>query len=158
MDFQFILENMYDRGILSTRAFRILFTDTTIYFIHLGEDSTQTPIGAAAGGLAGAVAQSVADSHTGKKIAEKLTQLEASGPEAMLTTDKRSFKAGYSELEAFESASQKWNRWPQVVFRIKGKGKFKFTFDIRMENLEEERQAIVEFMRGKVPSLVKNED
>ena len=155
MEIQFILERVHTRNIFSTRAYRIFFTDTEIYFIHLGEDASQLPLGQVLGGLAGAIGQSIAEKQTEKAISGKLDQLEAEGLDNVIAKDKRSFKALYSHLESFKSDSYKWNRWPHVTFKIRGKGSFKFTFDLQMENLEDERQAIVEFMRDKCPNLVK---
>ena len=156
MEIQFILERVHRRQFLSIRAFQIVFTEAQIYFVHLGEDSSQLPMGQAVGGLVGALAQTLADKQSEKSIAGRLQQMESEGLDAALARDKkRSFKAPYSQLEGFDSASYKWNRWPHVTFRFRGLGSFKFTFDLKMENLEEERQAIVDFMRQKRPDIVR---
>ena len=156
MDIQFILEKVHKRSIFSIRAYRILFTDSEIFFVHLGEDSSQLPLGQAMGGLVGAAAQSIANKMSEKEISKKLNQLENEDINRTIASDKRNFKTAYSQLDGFESAPYKWNCWPHITFKIRGKGDSKFTFDTQMEDLEEERQAIIGFMRGKRPDLVKS--
>lgn len=154
MEIQFILEKVHRKGFLSMRAYRIVFTDSQFYCIHLGEDAAALPMGAAVGGLAGAIGQSIAEKHSEKIISKKLEEMDVKGLDSMVAGDKRSFQASYAQLEGIESEAYAWNRWPSLTFKIRDQKPVKFTFDLQMENLEEERQAVLEFLRGKRPDLV----
>lgn len=155
MEVQFILERVHKRSIMRIRAYRVFFTDANIYFIHLGEDAGQMPMGQAVGGLIGAMVQDIAEDRSEKAIAMKLERIEKEGLDAVTAQDKRSSKISYSYLQGFESGPRKWNTLAYVRFRIIGQGSLKFTFDPQMQNIEEERQAITEFMLGKRPDLAR---
>lgn len=155
MEFEFILENMHRRQIFSVRAYELLFTAEHMYFVHLGEDSSQMPMGQSIGGLAGGIAQGIADSMSKRSMEKKLEVIQREGLDAAVAKDKHSLKAAYKELEAFHSDPRKWNKWPSVIFTVKGKGKHKFTFNPNMENLEEERLSFIEYLRGKRPEVVR---
>jgi hypothetical protein len=149
-----VVDGVFRRSIFSARAYRLYFTDRGIYFIHLGEDSGQIPLGPG-GGLAGALARAIADKLSEAQIGKNLQRLEQQGLDRAVACDKRSSRALYGMLEAFHSQSYTWYRWPHVTFQALGKAPLKLTFDIGEEDHgEAKRRAIIDLIKEKRPDLV----
>jgi len=153
MEILFVAEKVHKRKLFSVYAYQLIFTDTQIYFICLGEDSSKMPFGTAAGGLAGAITQSIANKISEKTIDKKLKEIEDGHLDKLIINDKRSFKARYAQLESFETKAKTasvFSDLSYVKFGVREKGKHKFTFDT-----DEPRQAVEKIIRQKRPDLMK---
>jgi len=127
MEILFIAERVHKRSFMSVRAYQLIFTDTQIYFVNLGEDSSQMPIGAA-GGIGGAIVQSISDKISEKNINKRLEELKSGQLDKAIINDKYSFKARYAQIESFEyNTVQTTFKWICVKFKIRERGKYRFT-------------------------------